>query len=266
MYDDTKSEGAMRAFGILMIAAGLVGFVQPVRAWGADAHRIVAEQAERLLTPRASREVKRLLAVEPGATLGSIASWADQVRTLTDARWHYVNLPRLSGCRYEESWSCIDGHCVVAAIERHSSILGSLASDEEQLRALKFLVHLVADVHQPLHAGHAEDRGGNLHQLQAFGRGTNLHALWDSGLVANWPGGLSPLEMSVAADQIATVPATVARWAEESCQIVEEAWFYPAKHTADDHYVTQAQVVLVGRLRLAALRLADTLNQRLGAR
>jgi hypothetical protein len=75
--------------------------------------------------------------------------------------------------------------------------LASSASDREAPDALKYVVHLVADVHQPLHAGYADDRGGNTYQVQALGRGTNLHALWDSGLIENT--GLDTAEMTAQA-------------------------------------------------------------------
>lgn len=250
------------------IAALLFSFcflaaAQDAFAWGVDAHRLIAEQAERLLMPRAAAEVRRLLSAQPGVTMGSVASWADEVRTLTDARWHYVNLPPRSGCQYEEGRDCFDGNCVVAAIERQAGILGSSASDAEQLKALKFVIHLVADVHQPLHAGHASDRGGNLFQLQAYGRGTNLHSLWDSGIVVNWPGGLGSLEQAVGANRLLLFAGAPARWAEESCTLVEEGWFYPDPRTIDAAYESRAQLVIVDRLWLAAARLAYLLNQRL---
>lgn len=251
---------------LLVVVLSFFAFGSPVSAWGVDAHRLIAEQAERLLMPNAAAEVRRLLSSEPGATMGSVASWADEVRTLTDARWHYVNLLPRAGCRYEEGRDCFDGNCVVAAIVRQSGILGSSASDAEQLKALKFLIHLVADVHQPLHAGHAEDRGGNLFQLQAHGRGTNLHAVWDSGLVANWQGGLSALEAAVRAGGQSTASGAPALWAEESCRLVEEPWFYPNARLLDEAYSSRARVVVVDRLRLAADRLANLLNLRLQAR
>lgn len=250
------------------IAALLFSFcflaaAQDAFAWGVDAHRLIAEQAERLLKPRAAAEVRRLLSAESGATMGAVASWADEVRTLKDARWHYVNFASQSGCRYEEERDCFDGNCVVAAIEKQAGVLGSSASDAEQLTALKYVIHLVADVHQPLHAGHADDRGGNLFQLQAYGRGTNLHSLWDSGIVVNWPGGLNQLEQAVGAGTLLSSAGPPARWAEESCRLVEEAWFYPDLRSVDEAYASRARLVTVDRLRLAAERLADLLNQRL---
>ena len=73
----------------------------------------------------------------------------------------------------------------MAAIDRQAEVLKSNALPEKRLNALKYLVHLAGDVHQPLHAGYLNDKGGNTYQLQAFMRGSNLHALWDSGLIKN---------------------------------------------------------------------------------
>lgn len=82
-------------------------------------------------------------------------------------------------CSYERVRDCADGRCVVEGIERYVAVLRSKASDAERLVALKYVVHLIVDVHQPLHLGLREDKGGNLAQVQAFGRGSNLHRVWD---------------------------------------------------------------------------------------
>lgn len=161
------------------ILALILAWAGPAGAWGNEGHQIVALIADRHLTPVAKRKVQQLLALEPGATLASISTWADEHRSPATAAWHYVNLPK-GNCRYDPARDCPDGRCVVAAIERQVAIYRSNANPEEQLKALKYIVHLVADVHQPLHAGYADDKGGNTYQLQAFGRGTNLHALWDT--------------------------------------------------------------------------------------
>ena len=154
----------------------------PALAWGAQGHQVVAKLAQAQLSAPARREVDRLLALEPGETLASISTWADEHRNPTTAGWHYVNFPR-DTCTYDRDRDCPDGQCVVGAIEKQVAVLRSNAPDERRLAALKYLVHLVADVHQPLHGGYRDDKGGNTYQVQAFGRGSNLHALWDSGLI-----------------------------------------------------------------------------------
>ena len=153
-------------------------------AWGSQGHQVIAGLALEQLTPKARAEVDRLLAREPGETLVSISTWADEHKNPVTARWHYVNFPRDS-CTFDAERDCPDGQCLVAAIRRQAAILASSAKDEQRLIALKYLAHLVGDLYQPLHAGYLDDRGGNSYQLQAFKRGSNLHALWDSGLIKN---------------------------------------------------------------------------------
>jgi hypothetical protein len=131
--------------------------------------------------------------------------------------------------------------------------------------ALKYVVHLVADVHQPLHAGWADDRGGNGFQLQAYERGSNLHAVWDSGLIRNWPGGAAELRRAVDA-QAEPPRGGLALWAEESCRLVATDGFYPPTHTLEPAYDERWNPTLVQRLKAAAVRLAAVLNESLGAR
>src|SRR5690606_7611338 len=145
------------------------------QAWGPLGHRLVVRLAQAQLAPPAQVEVQRLLATEGLQSLADIANWADELRSSDpglgrrSARWHYVNLGEL-GCRYDAQAACRDGNCVVEAINAQAAILGDRGrSDAERLQALKFLVHFVGDVHQPMHAGYARDRGGNTVQLQLHG-------------------------------------------------------------------------------------------------
>ena len=236
-------------------------------AWGADGHRLVAEESQQLLSPAARAEVDKLLALEPGATLASISTWADETRSRETASWHYVNFPRDSDCTYEAPRVCPGGACVVAAIEHQEAVLASKAPDAERLVALKYVVHFVGDVHQPLHAGYADDKGGNAFQVRFDGRGTNLHAVWDSGLIQTWPGGPDALRAAVSSkltkDAAASTPA---QWAQESCRIVGAPGFYPRGHVLGDEYAAQMDPVAVDRLAAAASRLAQVLNASLGAR
>lgn len=255
----------------------------PARAWGAQGHQVVANLAQAQLSAKAKREVDRLLALEPGETLASISTWADEHRSPATAAWHYVNFPKNS-CSYSAERDCPDGQCVVAAIDRQRDILASTATDEARLRALKYLVHLVADVHQPLHAGYAEDRGGNSYQLQAFMRGSNLHAFWDSGLIraldqdtevmtarlqatgdkatgsGNELGDPAKARSQGAQRPSGTLPSVAVQAAEESCRIVGQPGFYPGR-LVDMPYVQRFAPLIEQRLRLAGARLAELINQ-----
>jgi nuclease S1 len=243
-------------------AALLMG--QAAHAWGAEGHRLIAELAQERLSPEARAKVQALLDEEPGATLSSIATWADEVRTPSTAAWHYVNFDRELGCRYEAARNCPDGHCVVGAIERQLQVLQSNLPSDQRLKALKWVVHLVGDAHQPLHAGLAGDKGGNLYQVQAYGRGGNLHSLWDGGLIRNWSGGAAAWAQAVRdAKPRAMSPSPPKAWAEESCEIVLSADFYPEGHILSEAYPARWSGVLAERLSAAAIRLAQSLEQAL---
>ena len=229
-------------------------------AWGAQGHEVIATVAWQGLTPQTRQEVTRLLALEPGQTLESVATWADEHRSPATGVWHYINFPRTS-CQYAPERDCPGGRCVVAAIAHQAAVFASHANDAERLKALKYLVHLVGDVHQPLHAGYQDDRGGNRFQLQAWMHAKNLHAVWDSGLLRN-----VDLDNHAFAAWVSRVPITSAaldldpaHMAQESCRIVAQTGFYPEEGLSAA-YTQRFTPVLQQRLALAAARLAALLN------
>ena len=229
-------------------------------AWGAQGHQVIAGLALAQLTPKARAGVDRLLAQEPGETLMSISTWADERKNPTTARWHYVNFPRDS-CTFDVARDCPDGQCLVAAIERQAAVLASSAADDKRLNALKYVVHLVGDVYQPLHAGYLDDRGGNTYQLQAFMRGSNLHALWDSGIIKNMnedtdamTNRLLKLGTAFTNQRFSAVQA-----AEQFCQIVGMTGFYPERRVGQD-YIDRFTPVLEQQLSAAGVGLAGLLN------
>jgi len=253
----TLSPATMRR----MIAVGLCALWSVnAPAWGPLGHHAVASYAQQQLQPGARAEIERLLGLEPGATLVSISTWADETRDRATAPWHYVNLPRES-CAYVEARDCPGGNCVVRAIEDQLKILKSAAPDAERLTALKYVVHLVADIHQPLHAGFADDRGGNQYQVNIKGRGSNLHALWDGDVVSHVGAGLEQLLDRLAKARPPTWISAIdlAQVARESCELVQGKDFYPPRKVPDEYLDKHASIV-VNRLQLAGLRLASLLN------
>ncbi len=262
------------AFCLLLFAL----LPSPGLAWGKLGHRIVGELAQQQLRPDARVEVARLLASEPEPTLAGISYWADEVRdTQPDVarrtkRWHYVNFPR-GNCHYVPPRDCPDGQCVVAAINRNFLALSDRRrNDRERAEALKFLVHFVADVHQPLHAGFGDDRGGNDYQLNIEGRPGNLHAVWDSTILdlrhfnaSRYAQTLSRMP-PLAYDRTARSDRPAVEWAEESCRIVAAPGFYPGKGRLDPAYLRSNQATADRRLREAAARLASMINFALAPR
>lgn len=258
---------AFAVFTIVCIT--VVGLLPlPSMAWGRLGHEVMASMSYEQLTPKAKAEVDRLLALEPDATLGSISTWADEHRNQTTAKWHYVNLPR-GDCTYNEERDCPGGDCVVKAIQDQLNVLKSNAPDVKRLMALKYVVHFMADIHQPLHAGHADDRGGNQYQLSAFMRGTNLHAFWDHGMIAlvsedpiTWVARLKQNGQGQSAQtpqfkkMQSLNPIDIA---QESCRIVARPDFYPP-HKLNEEYVKTYTPVMEWQMGSAVSRLARTLN------
>lgn len=243
----------------------------PAQAWGPLGHRLVARLADGDLGPQARAGINRLLQGEADPTLAGIANWADELRGSDpglgkrSARWHYVNIGG-DGCAYDAARDCPGGNCVVAALEAQAAILADASrSDAERRQALKFVVHFVGDAHQPLHAGHAEDRGGNDYQVNWRGKGSNLHSLWDSGMLNAQGLGedawLARLRALPAPAPASPLPARAPQlWAEQSCRVVATPGFYPAGHVIDDAYVDAHLSTAEAQLRLAGARLAAVLN------
>jgi hypothetical protein len=247
----------------------------PAQAWGPAGHRIVGVLAEKQLTPGAQAEVKRLLAGEPEPSLAGVSNWADELRgsdpeqAKKTGRWHYVNFPH-DDCVYTPARDCPNGDCVIGAINRNFMALADRKrSDAERRDALKFLVHFVGDIHQPLHAGYADDRGGNNFQINYQGKGTNLHSVWDSLIVESR--GLDATAYAEA--MFEPVPTTVdptqrfdrsaSRWAVESCRSVQEGGLYPPTPTIETDYLLAQRPLAEQRLRQSGVRLADMINRAL---
>ncbi len=257
-----------------LLGAALLATLLPTHAmaWGAQGHRLVARVAETRLDPQAKAEVDRLLATEPGATLSSIAPWADELRRddpslgRKSASWHYVNMAE-DGCLYSPPKHCPGDNCVVEALKDQARILADHdKTDAERLQALKFVVHFAGDIHQPMHAGKADDRGGNDYQLQLNGRGTNLHSLWDSGMFYPLRLGDDPFlaRLQALPAHDASDPAlhsNIAVWAEQSCHIATQEGVYPDGHKLDDRYAEHWRPVAEAQLVLAGERLAVLLNE-----
>lgn len=246
---------------LVLLALVLSTHTTAVHAWGTQGHHVIASIAHAKLTLAARAEVDRLLALEPGETMASISTWADEHRNPTAAPWHYVNFPR-DTCTYDAERDCNGGQWVVGAIERQLKVLSSDAPVDRKLLALKHVVHFVSDVHQPLHAGYLDDKGGNTYQLQAFMRGSNLHALWDVGLIRN----LNEDAAAMTSRLLAKPPSAqvddlnVSHAAEESCRIVGSPGFYPERRVGLD-YVERFTPVMEDRLATAGARLAAILNK-----
>ncbi|WP_368561604.1 S1/P1 nuclease [Pseudoxanthomonas sp. UTMC 1351] len=259
-----------RTLFFLLTAALLIP--APAHAWGALGHRLVARLAYDQLTPQARAQIAELLSGEVEPTLAGIANWADDLRGndpdlgKRTSRWHYVNIGS-HDCVYEATRDCRKGDCVIEAIQRQSAVLADRSKPKaERLQALKFVVHFVGDVHQPLHASNTNDRGGNDFQVNYRGQGSNLHSVWDSGLLKSarlsedaYLRHLQALPPPKEATQ-SLLPTAPAQWAEQSCKSVTQPGFYPARAKLDDSYYTRHRSIAEQRLREGGAHLAQLLN------
>ena len=276
----------------------LLSLVLPGRglAWGVAGHLIVADIAERHLTPAALAQIQALLAPEGLTHLDQIATWADEIRSTRKeaAPWHYVDIP-LGATSYLPDRDCPHGDCVIDAIRRYNAILADHTQPAPARReALKFVVHFVADLHQPLHATeNAGDQGGNkviVQYLDPDQPPLNLHHLWDSslierrlGLTEGVPGRPNPMvrqlagEMAAQLDDSRPGQAGAAldldplHWAMESHDLAASV-VYPGVVAPgagppttpvliDEAYDRRAWPVITRRLTEGGLRLAALLNQ-----
>lgn len=236
--------------------------------------------AESRLTPAASAAVQSLIGP---SRLRDIATWADQIKGARPETkpWHYVNIP-LDRADYDPARDCARprGGCVVAAIERFQRALANADRPRaKRTEALKFVTHLVADLHQPLHCADNRDGGGNDVPVVFFGqalnssgrRPWNLHAVWDSGLIERR--GLTPSEYArrlirqVDRGSVSRMErGTVVDWVVESHRAaVETAYRLPPDRALGEDYAGRSLPVVDEMLAKAGVRLAKILNETLGA-
>lgn len=266
-----------RALLVVLMLSALAAFAPPASAWSARGHRLVGQLAERDLTPVARAEVDRLLAGEPDPTLAGVSVWADEVRGSDpvlgrrSAPWHYVNV-RSPDCAYEAARDCAGGDCVVEAIRVQTAILADRARPlAERRQALKFVVHFIGDVHQPLHAGNRPDKGGNDVQVRipqhgGGERGGSLHTLWDRGLIdytglddADYLARLRGVPVALPQPPRA-LPPQAQDWAEHACAITVRPGFYPASAKLEPGYAAAWTPLADEQMRRAGARLAQVLN------
>jgi hypothetical protein len=283
------SSAALRRTGVITVAVVAMVASTSLQAWGTQGHRVIALLATNDLTPIVRQNVEWLL---DKVALADEAMWADDYRAANGqtALWHYVDIPS-EAAAYDRNRDCpkqpdiIGGirtedwrDCVVDRILYNEERLANRSLDRsDRAIALKFLVHFVADLHQPLHAL-AVANGGNDIPVVAFGspmcmrsNGTsypcNLHGVWDTTLIMHRQlterQYVNALSQQIRAGGWDTLPAGApAEWARESHDLAKAALLPPGGMVDDMYYRAQISVI-DKRLALAGLRLAAMLNRSL---
>jgi S1/P1 Nuclease len=274
----------------------LVSLPAPVRAWGCEGHQVIALLAEKHLNPHALAMAKKILAdgpidpalsryCQPRATdaLADASTWPDDIRGLRPetAPWHYVDIPLGTTRRDVEKFCDPKESCVTRAITEQLAILRSAESDpRKRADALRFLIHFVGDVHQPLHAITDNDQGGNcvpvaffdalpqLRNPQTESYAPNLHGIWDTNILGRAAAGKTADEVAAELDESFREKivrwqrgaANVDVWALESYRLAEKEAYgklpvhipaeapQPVMTCADDNHISARMLTLDERL------------------
>jgi hypothetical protein len=234
----------------ILLVVAIVSLPARARAWGCEGHQVVALLAEKHLTPHALAMAKKILAEGPidpslsryckeGAidAMADASTWPDDIRSLRPetAPWHYVDIPLGTTRREVEKFCDPKERCVTRAIADQLAILRSADADpQKRADALRFLIHLVGDLHQPLHAVTNNDQGGNcvpvaffdampqLRNPQTESYAPNLHGVWDTNILAKATEGKTVDQVASDLDQ--SFRRKIARWQKGSANIDAWAW------------------------------------------
>ncbi len=275
----------MRVYSFLSLVALSFGSVHTAYGWGEEGHSIIAEIAQRRLDAAAVNLISELLG--PNRSLSSVASWADDYRSShpETANWHFIDIPRDSN-EYDEARDCADspaGDCIVKELSRLKNTLTCSPDAQARRDALRFAVHFVGDIHQPLHAI-KEQRGANLVKVQGEIHGAtcqsqcqlggldaaNLHMIWDTTLIRrtffDWGAYVDRLEqgwLKTEGFQLRVNSESPVDWALQSHALAPLIWndtLVPRDGTLSDNYYTAVLPILDQQLALAGVRLARFLN------
>jgi hypothetical protein len=246
-----------------LIAALFTVISLQVLGWGYTGHRVTGYIAEKHLTKKAKAAIKRLLGQQ---SLAMASTWMDEVRSdsaYSYARdWHWVTIH--DGMTYEEMEKNPNGD-IIMTLER---IIGELKSKKlspkDELERLKMLIHLVGDIHQPLHVGGGDDNGGNRVRLTWFGKNSSLHTVWDNEMIDDSKLSFTELAESLHkpdAGQIKTWQnSTVRDWAKESMSYRKQVYDI-GEGKLSYQYPFKNFSVVRQRLLQAGVRLAGLLNE-----
>ena len=232
--------------------------------WGPTGHRVVGKIADDYLCGKAKREVKKLLNRQ---SLAFVSTFADEIKS--DKRynefytWHYINMPFDEN--YETSKKNPKGDLVTGIEYCKSVIQDKNASDDDKAFYLKLLIHLVGDLHQPMHIGLEEDKGGNDFKVQWFYKDSNLHRVWDSEMIEEFD--MSYNELAENADVLnkkqvqAIQEGSVIDWVNETHELSKAVYKSATPNEnlkyrySYDHFKT-----VRSQLQIAGIRLAKVLN------
>jgi len=235
-----------------------------INFWGPTGHRTVGEIANNHIKRSTKRKIAKLLGNE---SLAFISTYGDEIKSDKKywkySAWHYVNFP--FNTDYEESTKNPKGDLVVGIKTCITILKNKKSSKKDKIFHLKMLVHLIGDLHQPLHVGRKEDKGGNTIQVQWFGVGTNLHHVWDEDMINKWD--MSYLELAKNAKKLTKKEkrfykkGTVIDWVKETQQLAIKVYKTAKNGDKLSYRYSYKNLGLVrSQLQIGGIRLAKILD------
>ena len=215
----------------LLLIVGLFYIPLQSMAWGTEGHRICGQIASMYLTPKARKAIEAILGNESLALAGN---WADFIKSDPDysylSSWHYINFDRQ--LTYPEMVEFLNHDNSVDAYTKLLFLVRELKkgglSRANQLLYVHMLIHIIEDIHQPMHTGHADDKGGNDFKVSWFSNQTNLHSVWDSQLIdfqqLSYTEYAAAINHSTPAQRAEWQKAPISQWIFESSQIAEKLY------------------------------------------
>lgn len=247
----------------VIISYVLVLFHLTTFAWGPTGHRVTGWIADKHLTKKAKKELERIL---EGQSLAMASTWMDEIRSDSTydytSDWHWVTIPK--GKTYQESEKNPNGD-IIQTIDRLIVALKSKKLPaKEEAAYLKMLIHLIGDVHQPLHVGLGNDRGGNDVKVMWFRTESNLHRVWDSEMIDDTKLSYTELASSLEAPDQSKIStwqkSSVNDWAGESISYLDRVYQYGNGKLGYRYSYENFHIVRY-RLLQAGIRLAGVLNE-----
>lgn len=236
--------------------------------WGNTGHRATGAIAEQYLSRKAKKEINRLL---DGQSLALVSTFGDDIKSDDRYRsfgvWHYVNIP--FDKTYDTHPKNERGDIIQGINTCVEIIKDPTSSKEDKAFYLKLLIHFIGDLHQPLHTGLGEDKGGNDFQVQWFKNGTNLHRVWDSQMIERFNMSYSELAKTmpkITEKQVALLQeGSVSDWMEDSRTLVKDIYKNTKKGDKLGYdYMYQYFDPLRSQLQKGGVRLAGLLNELFG--
>lgn len=242
--------------------------LQLVFGWGNTGHRAIAEIAYDNLSRKAKKEICKILGDD---YLPLYANWADEVKSDKDSLKIYGKMPHYAnmaiGETYETSTKREGGDVYTIFMDQIAILENDNSPQDKRDIALKLIIHMVADMHQPMHCARLDDRGGNMIDVTWFGKPSNLHKVWDSELIDYY--NLGYMELSRFAskgtrkDISKWLEATPIDWLNESKLIADQIYDNVGDGKFSYHYAYVYQSVVFERVEMAGMRLAEVLNSAL---